>query len=254
MQRTQRGARGEPAIRLRHVGVSYRRRAGFARASMFWALRDVSLDLFHGETLGIIGRNGVGKSTLLRVLAGIIAPDRGEMVSDGCRASLLSLQVGFIPHLTGRENAMLSGMLLGLSRRAMLDGMESIIGFAEQEEFIDQPVSTYSAGMRARLGFSVAFMAKPDVLLVDEILGVGDEGFRAKSTAAMRDRLKSNQTVVLVSHSAPTVRELCNRVIWIEGGATFMAGPTDEVMDAYEKKLRPAQPVQAGPVNAARQR
>lgn len=222
-----------PALRLRNVAVSYRRRAGVLRWARYWALKDVSFEVYHGETLGIIGRNGTGKSTLLRVLAGIIAPDGGEIENDGCRVSLLSLQVGFIPHLTGRQNAVLSGMLLGLHRRQIERRMEAVVAFSELGEFIDQPVRSYSMGMRARLGFSVAFQADPDVLLVDEVLGVGDLAFRQKSSDAMRERIRSNKTVVLVSHATQTVLELCDRVIWIDGGRTRMEGAPKQVLDQY---------------------
>lgn len=224
---------GEPVLTLRHVAVSYRRRAGVLQWSKYWALRDVSFDVYHGETLGIIGRNGAGKSTLLRLLAGIIAPDRGEVRTNGCRVSLLSLQVGFIPHLTGRQNAILSGMLLGLHRAEVEARMDDIVAFSELEEFIDEPVRAYSMGMRARLGFSVAFQADPDVLLVDEVLGVGDMAFRKKSSQAMRARIRSNKTVVLVSHNLQTVRELCDRTIWIDGGRDHLEGAPQRVLDQY---------------------
>jgi lipopolysaccharide transport system ATP-binding protein len=222
------------ALRLSNVGVSYERRHGLFRRQEFWALEDVSFSLFHGETLGVIGRNGAGKSTLLRLLAGIIGPDRGKVERFGCRASLLSLQAGFLPRLTGRENAILSGVLLGLSREFVLERMASIIAFAELEESIDEPLHSYSAGMKARLGFSVAFQADPDILLVDEVLGVGDPEFRQKSATALRERIKSDKTVVLVSHNLDVVRALCDRLVWIKDRRTFQEGPTDEVLQAYQ--------------------
>lgn len=222
------------ALRLSNVGVSYERRHGLFRRQQFWALEDVSFSLFHGETLGVIGRNGAGKSTLLRLLAGIIGPDRGKVERFGCRASLLSLQAGFLPRLTGRENAILSGVLLGLSREFVLERMASIIAFAELEDSIDEPLHSYSAGMKARLGFSVAFQADPDILLVDEVLGVGDPEFRQKSATALRERIKSDKTVVLVSHNLDVVHALCERVVWIRDRRTFLEGPTDEVLQAYQ--------------------
>lgn len=229
----------EPVLAVRHVGVSYPRRRGLLRrAERFWALQDVSFELHHGETLGIVGRNGAGKSTLLRVLAGIISPERGKVMSNGYRASLLSLQVGFVPHLTGRENAILSGMLLGLRRQQVKAKMSEIVSFAELEEFIDEPVGSYSAGMKARLGFAVAFQADPDILLLDEILGVGDAEFRQKSQAAMRSKIRSNKTVVLVSHSGPVIRELCDRVVWIEGGVSRAEGSTEAVLEQYHATMR----------------
>ena len=239
----------EPLMKLHNVGVYYSRRTGFFRRERFWALKDVSLDLRSGETLGIIGRNGAGKTTLLRILAGIIRPNKGQIVHNNVRASLLSLQVGFSPHLSGRDNAILSGMLLGLPRREVEAKMDEIIAFAELEEFIDQPMRTYSTGMRARLGFSVAFQANPDLLLLDEVLGVGDAAFKEKSTAAMREKICSDQTVVLVSHSPATIREICDRVIWIHDGVTRAEGETETILKAYledlaKRKQRSIAPVQ----------
>src|SRR5262249_15432514 len=149
----------------------------FMRSNAFWALHDVSFDLRHGETLGVIGRNGAGKSTLLRLLAGILAPDTGSIMRKTDKVSLLALQAGFIPALTRRENAVLSGILLGMERADIESRMDEIVRFAELEQFIDEPVRTYSSGMRARLGFTVAFQADPDVLLIDEVLGIGDASF-----------------------------------------------------------------------------
>lgn len=228
----------QPAVSLRGIGVSYVQHSGLLRKREFWALKDISFDIYHGETLGLIGRNGAGKSTLLRLLAGIIAPERGKIISDGSQASLLSLQVGFIPHLTGRVNAILSGMLLGLWRLQVEAMMGRIIEFSELEEFIDQPVRTYSAGMKARLGFAVAFHADPDILLVDEVLGVGDEEFRKKSTAAMREKIRSKKTVVMVSHIPNTMRELCDRVVWLEHGTVKMEDETEKVMNAYHADFK----------------
>jgi lipopolysaccharide transport system ATP-binding protein len=231
---------GELLMKLHGVGVSYKPRGGLLRrrGEAFWALEDISLSLFRGESLGIIGRNGVGKSTLLRLLAGIIDPDRGRIESNGCTAALLSLQVGFEPHLTGRDNAILSGMLLGLSRRRMLELMPAIIDFSELGSFIDEPTYSYSDGMRARLGFSVAMQMDPDVLLIDEVLGAGDADFREKSSEAMKERIKSEKTVVLVSHSAGTIRSLCDRAVWIENGCTREEGIPHQVLASYDAFLQ----------------
>lgn len=206
----------------------------------FWALKDVSFDVYHGETLGVIGRNGVGKSTLLKIMAGIISPDRGRMMNLVGRASLLSLQVGFIAHLTGRENAMMSAMLLGMSRRAAKDKLDEIIEFSGLGDYIDEPTGNYSSGMRARLGFSVAYYSDPDILLIDEVLGVGDADFKAKSTAAMKERIRSDRTVVIVSHQMSTIRELCDRVVWLEHGETVAAGDAESIVLEYEKSARVA--------------
>ncbi len=222
-------------LSLDHVGLYYSRRQGFFKRSRFWALQDVSFDLHAGETLGVIGRNGVGKSTLLKVLAGIISPNTGKVIvhRPGLRISLISLGAGFVPFLSGRENAILSGMLLGATKSEILSQMDGIVAFSELDDFFDEPVNTYSTGMRARLGFSIAFHLNPDVILLDEVLGVGDESFRKKSTDAMKKRIKSENTVVLVSHSMPLLKELCDRIVWIEAGRTQVQGNVLEVLDAY---------------------
>ena len=224
-----------PILSLSNVAVSYRRKKGLLKAGYYWALKDVSFNLYHGETLGIIGRNGAGKSTLLMLLADIIQPDRGEIMRTGAKASLLTLNAGLIPHLSGRNNAILSGMLLGMRRKVIEGAMDKIIEFSELEEFIDEPVKTYSAGMRARLGFSVAFQADPDILLIDETLGVGDARFSKKSSGALRKKIRSNKTVVLVSHNARLVRNLCDRVVWIDKGRSVEEGQPGYVLDAYLK-------------------
>lgn len=222
-------------LSLHNVGLYYTRRQGMFRRRQYWALRDISFDLNYRETLGVIGRNGVGKSTLLRVLAGIISPNTGRIITHQkkARISLISLQAGFVPSLTGRENAILSGMLLGSSKKEIGSCMEKIIAFSELEDFIEQPVNTYSTGMRARLGFSVAYFADPDVILLDEVLGVGDEVFRKKSTEAMKKRIQSEKTVVLVSHSPSLLREVCDRLIWIEDGKTTAQGDVATVLEEY---------------------
>lgn len=227
----------KPAMSLRNVAVSYRRRSGLMRWSKYWALNDVSFDLFRGETLGIVGRNGAGKSTLLRILAGIISPDRGDVVNYGCSVTLQSLRVGFIPHLTGRENAILSGMLLGLHRTYVEDRIDKIIEFSGLEEFIDQPVKMYSTGMQARLGFSVSIQMDPDVILVDEVLGVGDVEFREKSSAAMKEKISSNKTVVIVSHDENMLKELCDRVIWIDKGVSRAEVDVESALSMYKQSF-----------------
>jgi len=226
-------------LSLDHVGLYYSRRQGFLKRSRFWALEDVSFDLYAAETLGVIGRNGVGKSTLLRLLAGIIAPNTGKVVvhRPGLRISLISLGAGFVPFLSGRENAILNGLMLGATKSEMISRMDDILAFSELDGFFDEPVNTYSTGMRARLGFSVAFHLELDVILLDEVLGVGDEAFRKKSTEAMKQKIKSEKTVVLVSHSVPLLKELCDRIVWIEAGRTQVQGKVPEVLEAYLKKI-----------------
>ncbi len=224
-----------PILSLHDVGLAYRR----GWREKFWAVKHLSFELYRGETLGIVGRNGAGKSTLLRLLAGIYEPDRGTIEHYNHKASLLALQLGFLGHLTGRQNTILSGMLMGLDRKSILARMDEIIEFSGLAEFIDQPIRTYSAGMRARLGFGVAFNIDPDILLVDEVLGVGDIEFRTKSQSALKQKIASEQSVVLVSHQPATVRELCDRVIWIEEGEIVQQGDVETTMAAYVERKNP---------------
>jgi len=228
----------EPVLRVESVAVSYRKNAGLFNPKKFWALKDVSFELYHGETLGVIGGNGAGKSTLLRLLAGIIAPDSGTITHDELVISMLGLNVGFISHLTGRNNAVLSGMLMGMRRKEIESRLDDIVEFAEIGEFIDEPVRSYSSGMRARLGFSVAIQADPDILLIDETLGVGDARFAKKSSRAMKEKIRSNKTIVLVSHSEKMVRKMCDRVVWIDKGKSLREGDTDSIMDDYMESMQ----------------
>jgi lipopolysaccharide transport system ATP-binding protein len=224
-------------LRLQNVGVSYQRRTSLFRREPFWALRNISFDLRRGESLGVIGGNGAGKSTLLKILAGIIDPDQGHVERGDLRAAMLSLRIGFVPYLTGRENAILSGMLMGIRRREIERNMDQIIAFSDLEDFIDQRLNTYSAGMKARLGFAVAFLSDPDILLVDEVLGVGDADFKRKSSALMREKIRSDRSVVIVSHTIAQIRALCDRVVWIEKGVTKLVGEVDEVLSQYGDDL-----------------
>ena len=223
-----------PIVALRSVGVCYRSRGGLiGQAKEYWALSDVTFEVHPGETIGVIGKNGSGKTTLLKAIAGIIEPDRGSIDRGDINLSMLSLQVGFLLHLSGRENAILGGMLLGLDREAAQRQVPNIEAFADLGDHIDDPLATYSAGMRARLGFSTAYYSAADVLLIDEVLGVGDEDFRTKSVAAIKELIKSNRTVILASHNLLTIRELCDRVVWIENGKSRAAAATAEVLEQY---------------------
>ncbi len=226
-----------PLLSLQNVSVRYKKSRSLFKTDYYHALRDVSFDINRGDSVGVLGRNGSGKSTLLRVLAGIIDADGGQVVKGDISCALLALQVGFDPQLNGYVNAVLSGMLLGLPREKIQHRMEQIIEFSELGDAIYDPIKVYSAGMRARLGFSIAVNLDPDVLLIDEVLGVGDAEFRAKSNAALRQRILSDHTVVLVSHQPATVKQLCNRAVWIENGVTYMQGPVDEVVNAYESYM-----------------
>lgn len=225
---------GTPLIRLQDAGVCYGRRGLFRQPPGRWVLRHLSFDLHKGESLGVIGRNGTGKSTLLRLMARIIRPDEGRVIMQkGKRASLLSLRTGFLPHLSGRENIFLSAMLQGLEYGEVSEKLEDIIRFSELGDEIHNRLATYSDGMTARLGFAISMHIDPDVLLVDEVLGVGDARFRQKSADALKARIRSEQTVVLVSHNPDTIRDLCTRAIWIDKGIVCAEGDVDAVLQAY---------------------
>jgi lipopolysaccharide transport system ATP-binding protein len=224
-----------PLISMQNVGVAFNAQVRIG-APRFWALEDVSLVLNRGERVGVIGRNGAGKSTLLRTLAGIIEPDRGRIARAPVTCQLLSLAVGFMLHLSGRDNAVLSGLLLGLRRREIEKRLPAIHEFSELGDFFEQPISTYSTGMLARLGFSVAMQVEPEVLLIDEVLSVGDADFAKKSGAALRARIHGGTTVVFVSHSDAQIREVCDRALWIEHGRSVMQGDVDDVLRAYHAR------------------
>jgi lipopolysaccharide transport system ATP-binding protein len=179
-----------------------------------------------------------GKSTLLRVLADLLAPDEGQVTRNVKTASLLTLNLGFMPHLSGRDNAIVSGMLMGLSRKEAIANLEEVISFSELGDAIDDPFRTYSSGMRARLGFGIALTSDPDIILVDEVLGVGDMEFRQKSTRKMKEKMQSDKTVVLVSHSESLVREICDRVVWIENGSVIASGEVEGVLTEYNGSTR----------------
>lgn len=223
----------ETLVKATNLGCFFWQPQGLFKRSKFWALEDVSFDIQQGETLGLVGRNGAGKSTLLQILAHIINPDRGKIERGPYRASLLSINAGLQPNLTGRQNAVLSGMLLGLSKKDIAKRLEDIAAFSELNDFFDRPVNTYSSGMRARLGFSTAAQLDPEVMLIDEIIGVGDLPFRQKSRKVIEDRMRSDRTVVIVSHDNKLIRDLCDRALWIENGHTHALGPAKSVMDDY---------------------
>jgi lipopolysaccharide transport system ATP-binding protein len=229
---------GEILIELEHVGVAFsaQRRLSGGR---FWALEDVSLQLRRGERLGVIGRNGAGKSTLLRVIAGILAPDRGTVRRAPVSCQLLSLALGFVPHLSGRDNAVLSGLMLGLRRREIVARLPGIREFSELGDFFEQPIAAYSAGMLMRLAFSVAIQVEPDVLLIDEVLAVGDAEFQQKSGAALRARMGEGHTVVLVSHDETQIAALCDRVVWIEHGRSLLEADRETAFAAYHRDMHP---------------
>ncbi|HEX2033890.1 MAG TPA: ABC transporter ATP-binding protein [Chloroflexota bacterium] len=199
----------------------------------FWALRNVSFGLERGRTLGVIGRNGSGKSTLLKLLAGTMRPTAGQITAHGRVFGLLELAAGFHPDLSGRENVFLNGAFLGLSRRQMAERFEQIVAFAELEQFIDTPVKHYSSGMYMRLGFAIAISVEPDILVIDEVLAVGDAAFRQKCFAALAEFKARQKTILFVTHDAAAVRRFCDEAIWLDQGQVRASGPAGDVLGEY---------------------
>ena len=231
----------ECVLRLENLAYAFRQRKGW-RYQDHPVLKDISVTLRRGESLGVLGRNGAGKSTLLQLMAGILVPSAGSVeISPGMQARLLTLKTGLIPHLSGRDNAMLSAMLLGLKQADARQKLPAIQEFSGIGDAFDAKVSTYSSGMFVRLSFSIATALDPEIILVDEVLGVGDASFKAKASAVMKDRIQSDRSVVLVSHSLPSIKKLCNRCIWIEGGVVKAAGDTDEVVETYRQFMNHAE-------------
>lgn len=234
------------AIKVDHLTIRYKSLKAFSikqnffhlhknKRETFEALRDISFEVKEGEILGIIGKNGSGKSTLLRALANIFSPDEGTIDTFGHSVSLLSIGVGFQKQLSGRENIILSGMLLGFSEEEIRAKMNRIIKFADLGKFIDMPVSTYSSGMYSKLAFSITAILETDIILIDEVLSVGDRRFKKKSYRKMKELISDDKrTVVIVSHSIQALRDLCQRVLWIDDGNMIKIGKTDEVLDEYE--------------------
>jgi len=203
----------------------------------FWALNDVSLQVGQGEVLGLIGRNGSGKTTLLKILSRITRPTSGWAEIHGRVGSLLEVGTGFHPELTGRENTYLSGAILGMSRQEITRKFDEIVAFAELEKFIDTPVKHYSSGMYVRLAFAVAAHLEPEILLVDEVLAVGDVKFQRKCLGKMGDVARAGRTIILVSHQLNQIRRLCNRAVWVDSGELRLTGPTAEVVSGYETAM-----------------
>lgn len=200
----------------------------------FWALRDISFEVAPGEVFGLIGLNGAGKSTLLKLVAGVLKPTSGAVHTEGSIAPMIELGAGFEPDLTARENVFMNGAVLGYDSAYMKELYNSIMDFAELRDFADVPVKNFSSGMYARLGFSIATMVKPEILIVDEILGVGDFRFQKKCQDRIMELMDGGTTVLMVSHSNDTIRNFCGRVAWLEQGRIREIGPTDQVCDHYE--------------------
>lgn len=200
----------------------------------FWALKNVSFEVERGEVVGIIGHNGAGKSTLLKVISGILKPTGGSLEVHGNVVPMLELGSGFDHDLTGRENIFLNGSILGYSEKYLKEKYDQIVEFSELGKFIDVPIRNYSSGMLMRLAFSIATVVQPEILIVDEILAVGDAAFQEKSKARMLELMSGGTTVLFVSHSLEQIREMCDRVIWLEHGQIKAIGATKEICDAYE--------------------
>ncbi len=234
------------ALEVNHVSIDYRNlmhmsmhqsllQKGVKRADIIRAVDDVSFTVEQGQILGIVGRNGSGKTTLLRSIAGIFRPDEGYIDTKGNRVSLMAIGIGFNPNNTGRENILKSGMLLGCELDYVKEHMEEIIEFSELGDFIERPVRTYSSGMYSKLSFAVTAILDTDIMLVDEVLSVGDEHFRQKSYKKMEELMLSDRTVLIVSHATETLKKFCNQVLWINDGKFMKLGDTEEVLAEYDE-------------------
>ena len=235
----------EAAIEVKDLCIDYRGLKTYSikknllhlkrsRAEVFHAVKHVSFTLEKGEILGIIGKNGSGKSTMLQAIAGIFSPNQGEIDLHGNSVSLLSIGVGFQRELTGRENIVLSGMLLGFSEKQVKEKEQEIIEFSELGDFIDAPVRTYSSGMYSKLAFSITAILETDIMLIDEVLSVGDASFKKKSFNKMKELISDeNRTVIIVSHSMDTIKELCSKALWIHNREVKMYGESREVVEKY---------------------
>ncbi|MGA1608030.1 MAG: ABC transporter ATP-binding protein [Planctomycetota bacterium] len=238
----------EPVIELRDVGIWFRLQVRTSRslrdmllgrdrasaAQTRWALRGVDFTCREGETWGIVGHNGAGKSTLCLVLANILTPDEGQATVRGKVSALVTLGAGLNPELSGRENIQLYGAYLGIPRAVLDAKMDEIIDFSELGPFLDEPMRGYSTGMRARLGFSVATALEPEVLILDEVLSVGDPAFRAKSRARIEELMARSKCILMVSHSSSFLRQICTHCLWLDHGQVVMAGKAGEVLNAYD--------------------
>lgn len=203
----------------------------------FWALTDVSFEIEKGERLGVLGFNGAGKSTLLKVVAGVLKPTKGTVFVDGVIAPMIELGAGFDMNYSGKENVYLYGATMGYSRKFIAEKYDEIVAFSELEDFMDVPVKNYSSGMRARLGFAIATAVCPEVLILDEVLSVGDAKFKKKSEAKIQSMFDRGVTVMFVSHNTDQVRRLCTKAILLEKGRLIASGTADEVCDIYEQKV-----------------
>jgi lipopolysaccharide transport system ATP-binding protein len=241
VKRYRTGDRGSPGLKhvLLHLAQAFRERR---RRSTFTALDGVSFEVRRGESFGIIGRNGSGKSTTLGLIAGVLRPTGGTVGVRGRVSPLLELGAGFHPDLSGEENLLLNGVLLGLTRREVLEKQEAIAAFSELGDFIRRPLRTYSSGMIARLGFSVVVHLDPEILLIDEVLAVGDEAFQSKCMKRMEAFRAAGTTMLFVSHNLQAVERLCDRVALLETGRLAALGPPKEIVAEYVRRVRQAEP------------
>lgn len=240
----------EYAIEVENLCINYRGLKSYSikknllrgkrnKSEVFEAVKNVSFKVKEGEILGLIGKNGSGKSTMLRAIAGIFSPNSGKVDLHGHSISLLSIGVGFQKELSGRENILLSGMLLGFSEKQVKERIDEVIRFSELEDFIDAPVRTYSSGMYSKLAFSITAILETDIILIDEVLSVGDARFKAKSYAKMKELISGkDRTVIIVSHDNKTIAELCDKVLWINDGSLVQYGDTNEVLEAYANFMK----------------
>lgn len=235
----------EIAIEVKDLSICYKGIHSFSikqnllhrgkhKTEMFEAVKGVSFEVEKGQILGIIGKNGSGKSTMLRAIGGIFSPDRGTIDLKGNTVSLLSIGVGFQTELSGRENIILSGMLLGFAEAEIREKMDEIIEFADIGAFIDRPVRTYSSGMHSKLAFAITAILETNIMLIDEVLSVGDAKFKKKSYQKMKELISDDtRTVIIVSHNTTTIKELCDKLMWMHDGEIKMIGPVDEVLEKY---------------------
>lgn len=223
---------------VQDLSYSYVSRKGLGKGGRYEAFNNITFTLSKGERLGVIGKNGCGKSSLLKVLAGIVNPSSGSIsCAPGMSRSLLSLGLGFDGRLSGRDNVLLSAMLQGVDKSRALSFLNEVQDFSELGAFFDKPVHMYSSGMRARLGFSASLIKDVDILLIDEVLSVGDEGFKKKAQSALLDKMKADMVVVFVSHAMHQVEKICDTVLWLEGGKVKQYGEAKGIIDAYKKSF-----------------
>lgn len=245
--------KAKTAVKVSHVGMEFRMgtertedlkslvinliKGKKAKKKNFWALKDVSFEIKQGERIGILGLNGAGKSTLLKIVAGVLKPTEGEVKVRGVIAPMLELGAGFDKRYTGAENIYLNGAMLGYSKEFIRSKFDEIVEFSELGEFINVPLMNYSSGMKARLGFAMATIVEPDILILDEVLAVGDARFRRKSEAKIHEMMSKNVTVLFVSHNIEQIKRICDTAILLEKGQLLMKGPVKEVAAVYEEKI-----------------